>query len=333
MSRLTISIAMCTYNGEKFLKEQLESIASQSRLPDELIVCDDYSSDRSSRIVERFSASVPFPVRVFKNLANMGSTKNFEQAITLCDGDIIALSDQDDIWRNDKLQLIEDIFNSFQHVGAVFSNGNIVSEDLSFLEHTLWDTYNFKYLKRKKFLNGQAFEILLNHNVITGATMAFRSCFRVGILPISPFWIHDSWIALLFSIISNIKFIEEPLIQYRQHSKQQIGGRKNNFADKRAISKSVLNYNKQIHQYEIILDHLKERYTSSFDYHAEKIIAKIEHLKARNDFIQCNLVAKSSRCTVELLKGQYHRYSNGYLSYIKDIITNRKYSSKEPDLT
>ncbi len=98
-----ISVAICTYNGEKYLSEQLASIAAQTRLPDEMVVCDDCSSDATPDLVEEFARSAPFPVRFFRNPINLRSTKNFEHAIALCDGDFIALCDQDDIWLPEKL--------------------------------------------------------------------------------------------------------------------------------------------------------------------------------------------------------------------------------------
>jgi len=234
---MTISIALCTYNGEKYLEEQLDSIANQSRLPDELIVCDDNSSDQTLSILQRFSESGCFPVRIFTNHVNIGSTKNFETAIRLCKDGIIALSDQDDVWHNDKLELIEEVFNTSTQVGAVFSNGNIVNEDLSPLGYTLWDKFCFGKKLRIKFLNGKAFQVLLSQNFVTGATKAFRSSFRNKILPISPLWVHDCWIAHLLSIISDIIFIDKELIEYRIHKEQLIGGIKNTLTKQIEISK------------------------------------------------------------------------------------------------
>lgn len=101
--KLSISVAMCTYNGSAFLQEQLDSIAAQTRLPDELVICDDGSSDSTVDIVERFAHGVSFRVQLFRNPQNLGSTRNFEQAMRLCTGDLIALSDQDDVWMPEKL--------------------------------------------------------------------------------------------------------------------------------------------------------------------------------------------------------------------------------------
>ena len=86
-----ISVAMCTYNGGRYLQEQLESIALQSRLPMELVVCDDQSTDDTISILKRFQSEAPFTVKVVRNSQRLGSTQNFDQAIGLARGDLIAL--------------------------------------------------------------------------------------------------------------------------------------------------------------------------------------------------------------------------------------------------
>ena len=95
---MNISVAMCTYNGDLFLEEQLRSIAAQTRQPYEVIVCDDGSTDGTEEIISAFRNAVGFPVHVKRNSINLGSTKNFEQAIGICTGDAIALCDQSFEW-------------------------------------------------------------------------------------------------------------------------------------------------------------------------------------------------------------------------------------------
>src|ERR1041385_2324822 len=112
---------MCTYNGAEFLTAQWESILAQSRKPDEVVVCDDGSSDGTRSLLEQLAQQSSVPVTLRFNEQNLGSVKNFEQAIRLCTGEIIALSDQDDVWRRDKLQLIEQAFSK-QSTGLVFSD-------------------------------------------------------------------------------------------------------------------------------------------------------------------------------------------------------------------
>ena len=95
---MKISIAMTAFNGAKYINEQLNSFASQTRLPDEVVVCDDISSDDTFEILDNFARSAPFKMIVVRNNKNLGYTKNFEKALSLCSGDLIFLSDQDDIW-------------------------------------------------------------------------------------------------------------------------------------------------------------------------------------------------------------------------------------------
>src|SRR2546430_3977128 len=222
-----ISIALCTCNGELYLREQLESIANQTRLPDEVVVSDDCSTDRTLEIIDDFAATAAFPVRVHVNEQNVGSTKNFERAISLCEGNIIALSDQDDFWFPDKLRRIEDCFAREPQVGLVFADAEVVDEHLLPLGYRLWESIGFDDTRRKLMRTGRALDVLLPGWTVTGATMAFRANFRNLILeiPTDLPLIHDGWIALMISSVSDVSFIEEPLIKYRQHARQQIGAK------------------------------------------------------------------------------------------------------------
>src|SRR5205814_1057756 len=202
--------AMCTYNGGRYVGEQLDSIAAQTRRPDELIICDDRSTDETVRVVEEFAKSAGFGVRLYVNGRNLGSTKNFERAIGLCGGELIALADQDDVWLPGKLERLEQEFERDPCAGLVFSDAEVVDERLRPLGYTVWQSLGFDARARKTFAEGSGFEALLARNVVTGAAMAFRSRFRGLVLPLRevgggrygwPEWglIHDGWIALLIA--------------------------------------------------------------------------------------------------------------------------------------
>lgn len=328
---MLISIAMCTYNGEMHLREQLQSIARQTRLPDELIICDDNSTDMTVPIINAYAASAPFPVKLFKNYTNIGSTKNFEQAIRICECDIIVLSDQDDVWHPDKLELTEQLFLDSEETGAIFSNGDVVSDNLSPMGYTLWDAFRFKYKQKIYFKTGKAFEVLLNHNVVTGATLAFRSALRDIIIPIPMEWVHDAWIAILISIYSQLNFIDKNLIDYRQHANQQIGSLKKDFTGKKELAKSIDNYHAQIDNYELLAEHILHLKIVCDDYIVLKIADKITHLKVRNSICKSNMTRKIINTTLELLKRRYHNYSNGYLSVCKDLFLADK-ATKTPKI-
>src|SRR5574341_2231095 len=155
-SRPRLSVAMCTYNGARFLSTQLESLARQERLPDELVVCDDLSTDATRQVVSAFAAEAPLPVRFVANETNLGSTKNFEKAIGLCSGELIALSDQDDVWDPRKLRLLEQRFTEEPDLGFVFSDAEMVDQDLRPLGYTLWQSVRFGVREQKACKGGRA---------------------------------------------------------------------------------------------------------------------------------------------------------------------------------
>ncbi len=225
---MNISIAMCTYNGAAYLQEQLDSIRAQTRPPDELVVCDDNSSDATRDILVAFKLEAPFPVRLYFNEANLGCTKNFEKAISLCDGRLIALCDQDDVWHPEKLRLTEAEFAKSPQTGLVFTDLEICDENLQPLGYRAWETHwvEFATKEQRLFMMGKALNLLLTRNVVTGTAMAFRSEFKKLILPlhhIPEVMLYDHWIPLMISTVANLAPIPKPLVKYRIHSNQQIG--------------------------------------------------------------------------------------------------------------
>jgi glycosyltransferase involved in cell wall biosynthesis len=220
--RTRISVALCTYNGERFLPRQLDSIAQQTRLPDELVVCDDRSIDRTVSEVRKFAASAPFPVRIFENEHNLGFAANFERAIRLCEGNLIALSDQDDIWYPIRLERSEREFTAHPQAGLVFSDADVINDSNELAGPTLWQRLGFAGKREHDLLAGQ-YVVLAKHRFVTGATVMFRAGLRDRFLPIPGGWIHDEWIVLITAAFSDLRPIDQPLIRYRIHESQQVG--------------------------------------------------------------------------------------------------------------
>ena len=222
-SKGAVSIAMCTYNGERFLREQLESIAKQTLVPSELVVCDDGSIDHTPEIVDDFARAASFPVRFVRNSQNLGPTRNFEKAIGLCSGDFIALSDQDDIWSQHKLARQSELLARDPELGGVFSDARIIDDRSGETGQRLWAQYFFTSRKQRIFRAGRAAAVMIQGNVVTGATLMFRAKLRRFFSPIPPSSFHDDWIAWMIIVYSKLGLIEEPLIQYRVHRDQQVG--------------------------------------------------------------------------------------------------------------
>jgi len=320
---MKISIALATFNGGLHLRSQLDSLAAQSRCPDELIACDDCSSDNTVEILRDFASTAPFAVRIYGNEKQLGVIKNFERAISLCEGDIIALCDQDDVWKVDKLELMETVFSSHE-VGLVFSDAELVDANLKSERRSLWQAVGFDSKRKRLAGQGRILEVLLRGNVVTGATMAFRSTFRDLVLPIPSLGdlLHDGWMALIIAAVAEIVFIDKPLIKYRQHEAQVTG------APARATIKDRLTFRKtnpfyyleQASRFQQVHDRLvanesrlRERAVLS------TLSKKIVHLRARGAMPGLRL-RRLPLVISETVNRHYHQYSNGWFSAAKDLM-------------
>lgn len=318
---MRISVAMCTYNGARYIEEQLSSIIDQIRLPDEVIICDDGSHDSTIDIVERFANQAPFEIHIHCNKTTLGSTKNFEKAIRLCSGDIIVLCDQDDVWHPQKLSRLEYVFLGKPHVGGIFTNADVVDQNLKSLGFSLWDVVRFSRNEQMLLQKGKALHILLKHLVVTGATLAFRSSFKNAMLPIPSFWMHDAWIALNLSVFSNLSIIQKELIKYRQHGDNQIGGIPKGIRFRINETLSLdrgFYYASELERYEVAYGHFSKRFSPEYE-PIKMLSLKIQHLKTRSLLpkLRCLRIPIILK---ELLNGRYRQFSASWEVAVKDFL-------------
>lgn len=319
---MRISVALCTFNGAGFIGEQIASIASQTRVPDEVVICDDVSTDESVRIVSAFSRSCPFPLRIYRNPINLGSCRNFEQAIRLCAGELVVLSDQDDIWYPGKLESIEAAFVEFPDLGVLFSDANLIDERGVSLRRTLWESVGFTKRVRDAVKGGKGFDALLLGNFVTGATLAFRSDWNNLLFPIPPGWVHDHWIALLLSAVSRIDFVDEPLINYRIHPSQERGVRERNLYDlwQRFENLQGGSYCDAALLREELADHLRRFDPERFARQIAKCDAMTIHLKRRAALPPSRL-SRIPMIMREILNRNYFLHAFGLKSVLRDIVS------------
>ena len=219
-----ISVALCTYNGEKYISQQLDSILCQSVPVDEIVVCDDCSTDSTRQILKHY-AERSQKIRFVKNEHNLGYIANFEKAIQLCQGDFIFLSDQDDVWSHEKVAESID-YLSYSGMYGTFTDAHVVDENGVFTGKTLFDLLNIRPYIQKGILQNHMFEILcFRRNLVTGATIVLTRKGKEMVLPLrsSSLIIHDAWIALCLSAHGKLGYIDKPLIDYRTHHGQQMG--------------------------------------------------------------------------------------------------------------
>jgi glycosyltransferase involved in cell wall biosynthesis len=320
-----LSVAMCTFNGARFVGAQLASIAAQDRPPDELVVCDDGSSDGSVEIVQEFAQLARFSTRLVVNDRNLGSTKNFEKAISLCQGAIVALADQDDVWYRHKLGRIEQAFLRSSEIVSAFSDADLIDDDSHPLGGRLWPSFSFDRSEQLEFAKGCALNVLLKHPVVTGASMAFRRQYFDLLAPIPAKQIHDRWISFLLATQGKFAVISDRLMQYRQHRDQQLGPGPRTLWErtKRARLTKPSFYFDEIERLCEFRERLEEYGTpsSNAERALQEIGRKISHLEHRARLPSMR-VARIPGVIRQSFNGYYWRYSTGWSSIAKDLLVS-----------
>ncbi len=210
-TNLTISIALCTYNGERYLRTQLDCFANQTRLPDEVVVHDDGSTDETLEILEQWAKEVPFTVKIVRNLINLGYAKNFQETFLDCSGDIIFPSDQDDYWFPDKLEQLASVLENDSE--CVWVAGRVIHADENLT--TLSEVGKNADLKTNVF-DACAFHVTPNS---VGCGMAFRKTLLKEAFPLPDGWSHDMWLCVVGRFFGKGIFVEKPVIKHRTHTK------------------------------------------------------------------------------------------------------------------
>lgn len=223
MENSCVDILLATYNGEKYLKPQLDSILNQTYSNFRLLISDDFSSDNTRKILEEYSKKDKRIILYFQN-KNLGVIKNFEFLLKKVENEYYMFSDQDDIWKENKIE------ESLKHIvetnsDLVYSDLEVVDENLNITYESYWKLKGI-YSKIKKYNN---FESLYLNNFVTGCTIISKKVLIEKILPLpntSKYVLHDYWIALIISQNGKISYIDKPLIKYRQHKNNKIGSKK-----------------------------------------------------------------------------------------------------------
>lgn len=259
---MRISVVICTYNGEMYIHEQIESIINQTLKPDEIILCDDSSKDATVNIAQRLLVNSGIQYKIEINNMTLGVVKNFEKAIGITTGDVIFLSDQDDVWCANKIELLFKEFEKNASAVMVFSDAFIVDEKRTKTGTHLWETLDFSF---QQFKIRDFIEMLLNRCIVTGATMAVkRELYNVSI-PFNSSWVHDGWMAIHAPLFGDVVAVNKPLIEYRQHKNNLIGAQKVDLAGK------AIRYILNIKKLETVRETRRNRYKAFYDFNTDKI--------------------------------------------------------------
>jgi len=213
-----VSIAMCTYNGERFIGEQLDSILTQSHKNIELIITDDGSTDKTIEIIEKYQKADK-RIKLYKNKKNLGFIKNFEKAISLTNGEYIALADQDDIWKKEKL---ETFLYEIKDNLLIYSDAELIDKNSKKLNKTL--------LENNHLITNNNNQAFIFCNCVSGNTLMFPKKLKEYILPIPKgITFHDIWIAFIATTKGSITYTNTPMTYYRRYSEQITHNKKMNY--------------------------------------------------------------------------------------------------------
>lgn len=215
-----VDILLATYNGEKYLKEQVESILNQTYQNIQIIISDDCSQDKTRQILREYEKNEK--IKVFYQEKNLGYVKNFEFLLKQVENNIYMLSDQDDVWKEEKVEKTVEKLKQ-ENLDLVFGDLEVVDENLN----TICKSYNkYMHLNRKIEKHLKNYHLQYMYNCMTGCTMASKKEFIEKILPFptnSKYMIHDYWIGLIIALNGKVGYLQTPYILYRQHGNNQVG--------------------------------------------------------------------------------------------------------------
>jgi glycosyltransferase involved in cell wall biosynthesis len=322
---LGISVALCTRNGARFLPAQVQSICTQDLLPREIVLSDDGSSDDSVALVRQTMASCgvasSIPLTVFENRTPLGVTRNFEQAVRACRHELIALSDHDDVWHPGRLARMAGIFESRPELLLLHTDARLVDEELRSLGGTLFQALEVQPEELEAIARGDAFEVLLRRNLVTGATTVFRRSLLAAALPFSEEWVHDEWLGALAAATGRMDVLPEPLIDYRQHGRNQIGARRPTLADKlrKAMDTRGGKHQQRLRRAEALLERLQSLSGSVPETWLQAQREKVAHQRFRAG-LPASRLARLLPVLREAASGRYDRFGRGKQAIAQDLL-------------
>ncbi|MFT4257473.1 MAG: glycosyltransferase [Pseudoxanthomonas sp.] len=321
---LRTAIVLCTYNGAEFLREQLDSFLRQVRLPDEIVIADDASTDATWPTLQAFADDARqrgIGVDLQRNPANLGYVCNFGAALARATAELVFLSDQDDIWHVEKLARMTREFERRPGLGLLHTDARLVDRGGRDLGHGLFEAFEITAEEIAREHAGDAFEVLLRRNTATGATMALRRDLLARLLPVPEGWVHDEWLAMGVSLMAQVDCLEWRSIDYRQHGGNQIGARIRSAREKLlGAGASKREFMAKVAQR---LAQTQERIAAAGlalpPDKTTQLRERIAHARFRASLPTAAL-RRFRDVSAEAASGRYGRYSSGLRSIVSDLL-------------
>lgn len=311
---MKVSIALATYNGERYLKEQLDSFLLQTRLPDELVISDDKSDDNTLNILSDFKNNAPFEVKIFSNKENIGYVKNFERAIAATTGDFIFLSDQDDVWMDNKIKIMLEYDYLHTDQPTLLTGDRILTDtNLNELGKTSIEEHVRLGFGKQGYAGGSA--------------MVFNRQLKEIIIPIPDKfgWAHDTWITSIAKKINRYYVIDNAVQLYRRHlnsTSNSIFNSEKKYSKAKLFIESISaisDYGEHLKRQELLLERLKLLKGSEYIELVNYMKRHIEAIELRIIIRNKNLLMRLPNVIRMMIDGKY-KFFNGSKSFFKDLL-------------
>ena len=330
-SALLVSVALCTHNGVRFIGEQIQSICQQSTLPTQIVVSDDASGDNCVELIQSAIADWEkkqpqeqpkklLQLHIFRNSVPLKVTKNFEQAVLACTGDLIALCDQDDIWHPERLARMTAEFEQRPGLLLLHSNAQLIDGDGLGLPGSLFDALEVQPFELQWIHQQRAFDVLLRRNLVTGATTVFRRSLLKFALPFPKEWLHDEWLAMVAAAMAGLDVLEDPLIDYRQHASNQIGARRETLVAK--VRKAFGSRDHTLADRALKIEILLTRLRGFGGLIPSAVVEKVQMKLVHQHFRAALPKSRLARCLPvlrEAATGRYNQFGRGFHSIARDL--------------
>lgn len=318
---VAVAVALCTHNGARYLEDQLRSIAEQSHPVDRLLVSDDDSTDGTVELVDRFARQVDdrIDVGLTVNRPALGVTKNFESVLRRAGGDVVLLSDQDDVWDPEKTSVLVARLD-VDRAQLVFTDASIVDGAGRPTGETLFGNLRISAAELAAVEGGRALEVLLRRNIVTGATAAVTRPLLEAALPIPESWVHDEWLAVSAAIRGDVVVERRLLTSYRLHGANEIGATRLGW--RAAIGRLTEPRAPRNARLLARAGALAERYGNDSSLRAgvqEAIRAKLRHEEVRSSYPKARL-RRLRPVLAQWRSGSYSRFGLGAQDVLRDLV-------------
>ena len=315
---VTLSVALCTYQGAAYIAEQLQSMLDQTVLPDEIVIRDDGSQDDTLAICRAIAQTSPVPITILPPGERLGVAGNFFACARACHMDWLLFADQDDRWLPERVALFKAAITEHPAAKAIQSDGLIADAQMNPTGQTLWRSYFFPSREQALVQTGRGEVVLARHVFVTGAALAVRRDWLLTVpVPAAQFY-HDEWIGWFTG--PDLRLLPAATFLYRQHESQQTGlqttwrARWQHLLDSQLHARTLLE--RDLARFPRLAAALLE---SGLPDRAELVTAKTRFVQRRLSFSRF-LPIRMIQILASILTGDYTRFAIARRSIIKDLI-------------